>query len=495
MAIIARKSEIHISNTNAIVLTCSEYMRGWQARADFFFANETDWEQQHMRKRDDSKENQHSEARDAATGTKPRKHKRHGGTGKSDKVNVRVLLGITVGLIAIAAVLMWLTSTDFRPFDAVTATANDGYRIYEDEVNAEIAERRAVLGLKGDGNWSEWLASQGYKDVRDVRKDVIDDMMRRHAMQSECERLGIMPSDDEINAEVSNYKGTSGLDGADWKKMLIDSGYDTKTYRRQIATHLMTQRLKDKLTSDDADGSLSSDSVIDYVSGMGDYFKHARKITCIVMRSDERDKMEEIAKDVKDDPKSFDGYRSKYGETNLLDGWDVLNDMSSSMVESLGQLKRGETSDVIELDSSSSPLLVIARIDDAYDTDKTITSLDQMPSDLVQAIKDNLADTGRINAVTSHINDVIAKLDVKVNDTDVKKLPYYVEVSASDSTDAGDGTTDAAGDTTTLDGTTYVTQNDASGVSTSETDATTGSDGNTHGTADSNQSSDSATTD
>lgn len=448
-----------------------------------------------MRKRDDSKENQHSEARDAATGTKPRKHKRHGGTGKSDKVNVRVLLGVTAGLIAIAAVLMWLTSTDFRPFDAVAATANDGYRIYEDEVNNEIAEKRTALGLEDDKAWSEWLATYGYTDVAGVRKDVIDNMMRLHAMQSECERLGIMPSDDEIDKEVSNYKGTSGLDSNDWQKMLSDAGYDETTYRQQIVAHLMNERLKDALTSDDADGGLSSDSVITYVSGMGTYFQHARKITCIVMRSDERDKMDEIAQAIKDDPTSFDESRNAYSETDLLDGWDVLNDFSSSIGDTLNTLGKGETSGVIELDSSSSPLLVIARIDDAYDTDKTITSLDQMPSDLVQAIKDNLADTGRINAVTSHINDVIAKLDVKVNDTDVKKLPYYVEVSASDSTDAGDGTTDAAGDTTTLDGTTYVTQNDASGVSTSETDATTGSDGNTHGTVDSNQSSDSATTD
>ena len=447
-----------------------------------------------MREMDNSKRKQHSEARDAATGTKSRKHKRRGSTSKSDKVNVRVLLGITAGLIAIAAVLMWLTSTDFRPFDAVAATANDGYRIYEDEVNNEIAERRTALGLEDDKAWSEWLVTYGYTDVAGVRKDVIDNMMRLHAMQSECERLGIMPSDDEIDKEVSNYKGTSGFDGNDWQKMLSDAGYDETTYRQQIVTHLMSERLKDALTSDDADGGLSSDSVITYVSGMGTYFQHARKITCIVMRSDERDKMDEIAQAIKEDPTSFDESRNAYSETDLLDGWDVLNDFSSSIGDTLNTLGKGETSGVIELDSSSSPLLVIARIDDAYDTDKTITSLDQMPSDLVQAIKDNLADTGRINAVTSHINDVIAKLDVKVNDTDVKKLPYYVEVSASDSTNAGDGTTDAAGDTTTLDGTTYIAQNDASGVSASGTDATTGSDADTHGTADSNQSSDSATT-
>lgn len=447
-----------------------------------------------MRKSDDSKESQHSEARNAATGTKPRKHKRRGSTGKSDKVNVRVLLGVTAGLIAIAAVLMWLTSTDFRPFDAVAATANDGYRIYEDEVNSEIAEKRTALGLEDDKAWSEWLATYGYTDVAGVRKDVIDNMMRRHAMQSECERLGIMPSDDEIDKEVSNYKGTSGLDGNDWQKMLSDAGYDETTYRQQIVTHLMSERLKDALTSDDADGGLSSDSVITYVSGMGTYFQHARKITCIVMRSDESDKMDEIAQAIKDDPTSFDESRNAYSETDLLDGWDVLNDFSSSIGDTLNTLGKGETSGVIELDSSSSPLLVIARIDDAYDTDKTITSLDQMPSDLVQAIKDNLADTGRTNAVTSHINDVIAKLDVKVNDTDVKKLPYYVEVSASDSMDAGDGTTDATGNTTTLDGTTYIAQNDASGMSTSGTDATTGSDSNMHGTADGNQSSDASAT-
>lgn len=406
----------------------------------------TNEEQQRMRKRDNSVANRHSDAQDAVKGSKTRRRKRRDSTGKGDKVNVRALLGITVGLIAIAAVLMWLVSTDFRPFDAVAATANDGYRIYEDDVDDEIAERRAALGLEDDTAWSEWLATYGYTDVSDVRKDVIDDMMKLHAMQSECERLGIMPSDDEIDAEVRNYKGTSGLDGAGWKKMLSDSGYDAKTYRRQIVTHLMTQRLKGKLTSDDADGGLSSDSVIDYVSSMGDDYKHARKITCIVMRSNERDKMEEIAKDVKDDPKSFGNYRSKYSETDMLDGWDVLNDMSSSMVESLSQLKKGETSDVIELDSSSSPLLVIARIDDAYDTDEAITSLDKMPSSLVQSVKDALSDTGRTNAVNSHISDVVKKLDVKVNDVDAKRLPYYVRIPSRSGTVTGasDGTGDAA---------------------------------------------------
>lgn len=458
------------------------------------FSNDDGREQQHMRKRDVSETSQHNNAQDAVKHDKtPRRRKRRGSAGKSDKVNVRVLLGVTAGLIAIAVVLMWLANTDFRPFDAVAATASDGYRIYENDVNSEIAERRTTLGLDDDAAWSEWLATYGYTDVSDVRKDVIDSMMRLHAMQSECERLGIMPSDDEIDAEVSNYKGTSGLDDDDWKKMLSDSGYDETTYRQQIATHLMGERLKDALTSDDADGGLSSDSVITYVSGMGAYFQHARKVTCIVMRSDERDKMDEIAKAVKDDPTSFDEYRTTYSETDLLDGWDVLNDFSSSIGDSLNTLGKGETSDVIELDSSSSPLLVIARIDDAYDTDETITSLDQMPSDLVQAIKDSLADTGRINAVTSHINDVIIKLDVKVNDTDVTKLPYYVEVPSSDSTDTGDGITGTTGDTTMLDGTTYVTQNDAPGVTGAVTGMAKGSDGDTQGTVDGNQQSDANT--
>lgn len=445
-----------------------------------------------MRKMDGSEASQHKhkDAQNAVKGGKAWRRKRRNSTGKSDKVNVMVLLGVTAGLIAIAAVLMWLVNTDFRPFDAVAATANDGYRIHENDVNSEIAERRATLGLEDDTAWSEWLATYGYTDVSDVRKDVIDNMMQLHAMQSECERLGIMPSDDEIDAEVSNYKGTSGLDGDDWQKMLSDSGYDEETYRQQIAAHLMGERLKDALTSDDADGGLSSDSVITYVSGMGTYFQHARKVTCIVMRSDERDKMDEIAQAVKDDPTAFDEYRATYSETDLLDGWDVLNDFSSSIGDTLNTLEKGETSDVIELDASSSPLLVIARIDDAYDTDETITSLDQMPSDLVQAIKDNLADTGRINAVTSHINDVITKLDVKVNDTDVTKLPYYVEVPSSDSTDTGDGTTDATGDTTTLDGTTYVTQNDVSGMTDSVTGTATDSYGDTQDTADGNQQND-----
>lgn len=453
-------------------------------------SNDDGWEQQHMRKRDGSEANQHNDARDAVKGGKTQRSSRRDSASKSDKVNVRALLGVTAGLIAIAVVLMWLVSTDFRPFDAVAATANDGYRIYEEDVNSKIAERRTTLGLEDDAAWSEWLATYGYTDVSGVRKDVIDSMMQLHAMQSECERLGIMPSDDEIDAEVSNYKGTSGLDDDDWKKMLNDSGYDETTCRQQIATHLMGERLKDALTSDDADGGLSSDSVITYVSGMGAYFQHARKVTCIVMCSDEKDKMDEIAKAVKDDPTSFDEYRTTYSETDLLDGWDVLNDFSSSIGDALNTLGKGETSDVIELDSSSSPLLVIARIDDAYDTDETITSLDQIPSDLVQAIKDNLADAGRINAVTSHINDVIAKLDVKVNDTDVTKLPYYVEVHSTDSVGTGDGATDATGDTTTLDGTTYVTQNDAAGVTNSGTAETTmGSNSNTQGTADGNQKS------
>lgn len=414
-----------------------------------------------MRKRDDGTGNRLGSGAERDDGGRRRGGRRKG--GGDGKVNFKALVGFALGVIAIAAVCTWLVRTDFRPFDAVAATASDGYRIYEDEVSSEIAKERSALGLDDDTKWADWLSTHGYSDVSGVRKDVIDNMVRYHAIESECKRLGVMPSDDDIDAEVSDYKGTSGISGDDWTKMLSDAGYDEDTYRKQIAEHLMEERLKDAITTDDADGGLESDSLINYVSVMGTYFQHARKVTCIVMRSDEKDRIDEISQEIKDDQTRFDECRSAYSETDLLDGWDVMNDFTSSMSDTLGALGKGDISDVIELDSTSRPLLVIARVDDAYDTDGAITSLDQLPSDLVQAVKDYLADSGRLNAVYSHLDDVVDSLNVQISDTDETKLPYYVEVptASADNADTGDSQTDVMGDTTTLDGTTYVTQNDA----------------------------------
>ena len=408
-------------------------------------------------------------ATDAKAAGREGRHQRDGGRRRDGdgRVNFGLLLGLTAALIACAVVAMWLVSTDFRPFDAVAATASDGYRLYEDDVTGEVARRRAMFGLDDDGDWADWLSRHGYADVTSVRKAVINDMMWKHALESECDRIGVTPSDDDIDAAVRNYRGTSGMDDDAWETVLAKRGYDDASYRDQVATSLMVTRLKDALTTDDGDGGLSSDTVIGYVESSGSYFQHARKVTCIVMRADEREQADEAAGRLQVDPSLFDELRSEHGETDMLDGWDVLNDFTSSISDTLDALGKGDVSGVIEVDSSN--LLVIARIDDAFDTDEQITSLSQLPQDLVQAVKDSLSDSGRTSAVYSHLDDVLSGLDVKVSDTDVTRLAYYVDVPAStgaDGANANEGN-ESAGATDVGSGT------DASGT----TGGSAGADG------------------
>jgi foldase protein PrsA len=368
--------------------------------------------------------------------------RRHDTKGQSSKVNFKALIAVPIILLVVLCVAKWWTDNDGRPFDAVAATANDGYRIYEEDVSKDIATYRKTLGLQSDKKWGQWLANNGYKSVDDIRSSEIDSIMQVHVMESECKRLHCMPSGSDVTKAVNDYKGTSGLTDRQWEKSIKQQGYDDTTYRQHIRESLMYQNLLEKLTSDDKDGGLDSDTLITNIHEQSSEFQHARKVSCIVMRTDEQGTMDRIAKVLEKQPERFDSYKRKYGETTQLDGWTVTNDMASELGDSVKGLDKYAVSGVIRL--STSNLLVIVRVDDAVDTDDEITSLSQLPDSLVKGVQDELSYSGRQEALEEHLQSVEKGLGIKKNDAkDLTKLPYYTKVpdlaSASGTSSSDEG--------------------------------------------------------
>lgn len=398
-----------------------------------------------------------------------------------------VILGV---IIAVALVFNWLYTTDFRPFDAVAATTDDGYRLYEDEVNARIAERRKVLGLESDDDWKAWLEFYGYSDILDIRSDAIDTLMTDRALRTECKNHGVMPSDDDIDKYISDYKGLLGLDDDGWEQWLSDNHYDDASYRDNAEYNLMMKNLMNAITTDADDGSLSSDAVLNAITQNFDSsINHTRKVSCIVLRSSEREAADAISKQLSDDSSQFDSLKNEYSESTLLDGWIVLNSYASNLADSVSNLSAGDISDVIEMQTSdNSKILVIARVDDTIDIDGSVDSLDQMPDDFVQDVKDNLSYSGRESSVEQHLSEVVAGWDVvKATVKDEASLPYYVDLSsdgssATDSSDdtqndepgnqaadsSGDDGSDAADNQNVSQNTQNVTQDDGNSVDSSE---------------------------
>lgn len=52
-----------------------------------------------------------------------------------------------------------------------------------------------------------------------------------------------MPSDDDIDKYISDYKGLLGLDDDAWEQWLSDNHYDDASYRDNAAYNLMMKNL------------------------------------------------------------------------------------------------------------------------------------------------------------------------------------------------------------------------------------------------------------
>ncbi len=156
------------------------------------------------------------------------------------------------------------------------AKVDDAY-ISEEDVANWISQYRKSNSLTDEVSYAQYLASQSMS-VLQLRTRAIEQLATNLIVQKRAEELGVVPSDEEVQAEIDAAKATYALDDdSTWNSMLEQYGMSEDDIRRQYKINLEEKAIaeKDVAKRDPTDQELLS-FIQTYL--MGTTQKHAWRI-------------------------------------------------------------------------------------------------------------------------------------------------------------------------------------------------------------------------
>lgn len=144
----------------------------------------------------------------------------------------KFFLATTIILAIAAAIGFGLWRTSLVP-DGSAAKVGDTY-VTEADVATSINQYRATYSLTDNTAFASALAQQGL-DANSFRKKIIDDKATAILVDARAKELGVVPTDDEINAKYDSMKSGMSFNSDEiWQQTLEQYGLTEEGLRDQV---------------------------------------------------------------------------------------------------------------------------------------------------------------------------------------------------------------------------------------------------------------------
>jgi foldase protein PrsA len=396
---------------------------------------------------------------------------RHG-RGRRIAVNAkRIGLGIMSVLVS-AAMCVGMTAcgsgqttTSYEDMSAtniedtsggVAATVN-GTEIGENAVTAFIRDLRSVSGLEDDSSWADYLSQSGIT-ADTLRTEIIQYYEELVAARQLAEQQGVTVDQAQIDEQVDAMKSSFG-DDETFQSALAQQGMTEDLYRIQVELSLLTDAI---LTDDEK--TISDDMLLSYITQYASQYNGAKRSSHILFSSDDEATAQEVLDKINSGELDFATAAQQYStDTGSASdggdvGWDKLTSFVTEYQDALDQLSVGQVSGLV----TSQYGIHIIKCTDQVTIDENATSLDQISSDFVQAVRDDIEPSYENQVFVQKLQDYLSTVEVTENDMP-EGLPYDVDVSTTSDATTSDSTTSS--DQTTSDATTS-TETDSSSEAT-----------------------------
>lgn len=182
------------------------------------------------------------------------------GPSTADFVIVSIF-AVILGMLLCLPTLLGSSSGAHGEYDLSggVATTINGVEIGENDVTAFITAFRTTQGFESDDAWGQWLVDNSYTPET-LRLDVIEYLTTNELFAQAAEEQGVEVSEADIDAQVSGIIEQVGGEEA-FHEVLAMQGISEESYRENIATVLLQEKLIDKVTADDE--MLSDDVVLE----------------------------------------------------------------------------------------------------------------------------------------------------------------------------------------------------------------------------------------
>lgn len=351
------------------------------------------------------------------------------------------------------------SSSGSQSNDQVAATVN-GIEISEQTVTDYIQNFRTSQNLTDDDSWGKWMAQYSL-DPSSVRDEVISYYEDIELTKQAADENGVSVSDNDVDAQVEQMKSNYSDDDA-WNNALQQAGTTEDQYRESVRQAMLESALKDKVASDNTDPS--DDDLLTYAQQYASAFSGAKKSSQILFSSDDEATAQEVLDKINSGELSFEDAVQQYStdDASKADGgnvgWDLLNQFVSEYTDALANLSEGQVSGLVKSDYG----IHIIKCTEVYTAPDEVTSLDQVPPELVEYLRSMVKSSNEASAYQTWFQDYKNQADIQKNDMP-SGLPYDVDMSQY--------------------------QSDDSSSSSSSTDATTSSDASSDGSSAADSSS------
>jgi len=309
-----------------------------------------------------------------------------------------------------------------------------------------------------------------------VRSEVIDYYVGIDLVKQAAAENDITVSDDDVNDQVSQMKAKYSSDDA-WNTALQQAGTTEDQYRESVRTAMLESALQEKVASDSSEPSDSD--VLTYVQQYASYFSGAKRSSQILFSSDDQATAQSVLDQINAGTLSFEDAAKQYSTDTASAssggdvGWDLLNSFVTEYTDALKSLDKGQVSGLV----TSQYGIHIIKCTDVFTAPDQVTSLDQVPSALVDYVRSMVKSTNQNSSYSSWYSDYKSKADIVTNDMP-SGLPYDLDMSkyqTSDSSDSSSSSDDSSSDSSSSSTGSSSSSTDTSATATGTGSSTTGS--------------------
>ena len=360
----------------------------------------------------------------------------------------------------------------------VAATVN-GTEIPEDEVTGMVESIRSQMSMTDADTWGQWLADNAMTP-ESVREEMIDSFAQQELIKQGAKEKNISVEsseiDDIVNKTKANYE-----DDEKWKAALEQAGFTEEKYRENVESQLLQKKLTESFASDEEP---SQEDLLKYAQMYASAYDGAKRSSHILFDSGDEATAQSVLDQINSGQLDFAEAAKQYSkDTGSKDaggdvGWDKTSSFVQEYTDALSGLEKDQVSGLV----TSSYGIHIIKCTDVYNAPKEkaddgtetvkITSLDQIPSEWQETIKQSLQSQGQTTNYQNWLTEKKESSDLKINDMP-SGLPYDVDMSKyqtedPNSTDSADTNVSAADST---DGDASASTNGSADSSASAADA------------------------
>lgn len=317
---------------------------------------------------------------------------------------------------------------------AVAATVN-GQNIMEQTVTDYVAQFRADSGLESDEAWGEWMVANNYTPET-VREEVIEYYVKQDLYDQAAAEYNVAVEQADIDEAMEQTKAMFESEEA-FKEALEASGMTEETY---IETNLRPRLMESKLAEAvaNAENGGGDEALLAQAQSASDQFNGAKRTSHILLTAegDETDealqaRAQALIDQINAGTISFEdavsqnsqdsGSAAKGGDV----GWNVLNNFVTEYTDAVAGLNKG--------DMTASPVKSefgyhIIKCTDVFEVPEGgITSLDQLPTEFVDALR-NMQSAAAGQNFTTWYQEYRENAEVTVNPMP-EGLPYAIDLA------------------------------------------------------------------